>query len=47
MQNKEREMKYEKPVIIKEEQIELQQLIAACGLSSGGGIDCSTDPDAY
>lgn len=40
-------MKYEKPKILQEETIDIQQLVAGCGLGDGGGIDCIQQPDVY
>ncbi len=45
MQNKERIMKYETPKIIKEEHIEVQQLVAGCGLIGGTGGACDSSPN--
>ena len=38
-------MSYEKPKILTEETIDVQQLVAGCGMTQGGGPDCMVGPN--
>ena len=45
MENRKSNMVYEKPKVLKEENIDVQQLVAGCGMTQGGGIDCAVEPN--
>ena len=39
-------MKYEKPKVLQEEHVEVQQLVAGCGMLDNENITCDADPNA-